>query len=916
MDLSNLLSSGIQDAGKQVARNLLASQAANAANQFVTPIASKSITQALTPELAKAVGQMLPTRSGSNVQGIFGPSSGVKLTQAQPQIPKFSDYFGGADDLVEALSAGYIDVPDITSILPASQNKALQQGVALLDSDLSPANVGIGTVTSKSQLPKIKTSEYYKATGLKGKDVPDYMRPFLSEENGRSFLDSAWGETFPDMVQSGEGGMFIGTPDDILAKYEQYAGTDANRIYTPESYANYFALNPEEDKKYADSITNLLWRGDETKIPVSSERTAKESIAVSGLKSPETVKAAQEAATAAPSEATFRQTTRNLEDVLGTGAGGAGQGGAGGGVTITPPSPEDPGFNIPLETNASGEKVIRVNPQAARTTAAQKKASFQNRKWLDSMNANARQYKMALSQSNSYGGHYKTPAERALANGLNPANITERLQSMVDARELPIEQAERYATEKGLRVNMPKIELTQGQAQGLAQNGVDINSIVASGSATPEEAERIYKTLRDDGYDLMKSEDGTSKERGRAMVNASKAVSDELDKVMDSLGLNYKDTVLKNAAAVGEDQAYLQSIANGKEFKFSDLRRDMSDLIRLQDLAANKLKAGKTINIAGINTGIPNPSGNIADAIKGAYYNWAERRERAAGAGAAGATGGQAAGPAPRASGGPSGSGTTGGAGGGAGTPPSGSGEGTGYTFEGSTGQGTAQSGLSSLLGKARKIAPYAAAAGIGYIAGGGGRGGSSDLEGDMTTLGGSLAQEQTPVVDPYQTETIGGYTMDQLETGYARALAAGDANAAKQIASLMEVLENRVKRVSAANESASSSNTMSAGMNILNQLYSMYKKMGGSQGVIGGNITNVLNDITGGAYNADVSTYNQTRALTSSLLARALGEKGTLSDTDRKYINDNLPKVTDAPEVAEKKFRAIYQMLQTAAAK
>ena len=89
---------------------------------------------------------------------------------------------------------------------------------------------------------------------------------------------------------------------------------------------------------------------------------------------------------------------------------------------------------------------------------------------------------------------------------------------------------------------------------------------------------------------------------------------------------------------------------------------------------------------------------------------------------------------------------------------------------------------------------------------------------------------------------------------------------------------------------------------------------MGGAQGVVGGNVTNALNTLSGGAYNADVATYNQTRALTSSMLARALGEKGTLSDTDRKYINDNLPKVTDDPTDAEKKFRAIYNMLQTAA--
>lgn len=908
------------------ASNALINQGASAASKLITPIATQAITQAaapeigkifsgsavpvirnalggyeqaiaqdaLKPEIAKSLSQLLPQGSGSNIEGLFDPlSSGVRLKQAEYTPLTFSDYFGSANISDAVRNGDMIDVQMLNETLPPSLRNPLRQGVANLAADIDPDNIGWGAVTSKSQLPKIKTSEYYKATGVKGEDVPQYMKNFLSEENGISFLDPQWGEVFPDMMSEGEGGMFTGTPDDILARYEMYGTSDARNIYTPENYSSYLAMDKDMARKLEDFYVNDL-NGTPTNIPVSSVSAPSESIAVSGLKTPETIKAAQETVAAAP-QATFQQTTRNLEDVLGTDAGGAGQGGAGGGVTVAPPSPEDPGFNVPLETNESGEKVIRVNPQAARTTAAQKKASFQNRKWLDSMNATSKQYEMALSKSNSYGGHYKTPAERALANGLNPANIGERLDSMIAARQTPLAQAERYATEKGVRVTLPKLELTQAQAQGLAQNGVDIQSIIAEGTATPEEAEQIYKTLRDDGYRLMKATDGTSQERGRALVNSSKAVSDALDNTMDSLGLNYKDALLKNAAAAGEDQAYLQTVANGKEFKFSDLRRDMSDLIRLQDLAANKLKAQKTINIAGINTGIPNPTGNIADTIKGAYYNAAERAERARNAAAAG---------------------TTGSAAGGAGTPPSGSGGSTGYTFEGPAGEGTAQSGLSGLLGKARKIAPYAAAAGIGYIAGGG-RGGSSDYSGDLTTLGGdSLAQEKAPVADPYQTQTIGGYNMEELEEGYARALAAGDTNAAKQIASLMDVLENRVKRVSASTESASGSNTMSAGMNILNQLYQMYKQMGGSQGIIGGNITNLLNDLSGGAYNADVSTYNQTRALTSSLLARALGEKGTLSDTDRKYINDNLPKVTDAPEVAEKKFRAIYQMLETAAAK
>ena len=865
------------------ATRALSGQGANLVTKALTPAATNLVTQAVTPEVGKALSQMLAKGAGSTLDGIIAPASvsGISLPQATTRQPKSLKDYIGESTLADAFASGVIEPQDLSEIMPSSDVKALRAGVSGLVADMNPENIGIGGVATKSELPKIRTSDYYKATGLKGQDVPSYMKNYLSEENGIPFDDMRWSEVFPDMVEQGGGGAFSGSADDILARYEQYADTNANQIYTPENFMDYLMLNPEEDAKYSNSIVNLLGNEGKVDIPVSSSRPVKEVVSVSGLTTP---KAAADVSAAAPQTDFITAQQKATEQFNPTAAtSGAGQGG---GVTITPPSTEDAGFNVPLETNKAGEKIIRVNPQAARTTAAQKNASFKNRKWLDSMNATSKQYEMALSKSNSYNSYYKTPAERALANGLNAANISDRLDSMIAARQTPLAQAEKYATDKGVRVTLPKLELTQSQAQGLAQNGVDIQSIIANGTATPVETEQIYKTLRDDGYRLMKATDGTSQERGRALVNASKAVADALDNTMDSLGLNYKDALLTGAAAAGEDQSYLQNIANGKEFKFSDLRRDMSDLIRLQDLSANKLKAGKTINIAGINTGIPNPTGNIADAVKGAYYNAAERAERAKmGAGAGPAAGGAS----------------------------SGSGASTGYTFEGAAGPESAQSGLSGLLGKAKKIAPYAAAAGIGYMAGGGGRGGSDYSSYD--TLGGDmLADTQTPAADPYQTETIGGYRMDELEEGYARALAAGDSNAAKQIASLMEVLESRIERVSATTESSSS--TMSAGMNILNQLYGLYKQMGGSQGVIGGNVTNLLNDLSGGAYNSDVATYNQTRALTSSLLARALGEKGTLSDTDRKYINDNLPKITDAPEVAEKKFRAIYTMLQTAAAK
>lgn len=861
--------------------------------QALTPATTNIITQAATPEIATSLSQLLPTRSGSAIDGVINRNTGITLPNATAKT--FKDYTGSTD-LASAMAEGNMDVSDLNALLPSKQANALRSGVADTVTMYSPEYTGeLGTAATKSSLPKIRTSDYYKATGLKGKDVPSYMKNYLSEKNGVSLNDGAtWSEVFPDMAQQGGAGSFAGTADDILARYEQASGTNARDIYTPENYVNHLALNPEQNTEYTNSLTNLLG-GDTTRIPVGQTSTPAQTIPVSGVTTTEAQTPATTAATDATKAATdttstispttstnFSQAQRNVAEQFNLSGAGAGQGG-GGGITITPASsPEDAGFNVPLKTES--QKTIRINASAAKTTAAQKNARFKDDNWLKGMNATSKQYAAAVKKSNSFGGYYKTPAARAQANNLNAANIGDRVQAMLDVRQNGVSQAEQYATQQGVRVNLPSIELTQPQAQSLAANGVDVNSIVKSGTATPVEAEQIYKVLRDDGYRLSNATDGTSLEKSRAYSEMAKKVSSALNDTMDSLNIDYKTALLQDAANIGEDNKYLAEIAKAPDFKFSDLRSDMADLMTLKDLAGNKLKNAKNINIAGIDTGIPNPATSLGEKIRGAYYNAAERLENArAGAGAAGGAGG-------------------------AGTPAG------DYTFTG--GDGSA-SGLGNLLGGAKKVAPYALAAGIGFMAGKGGNGGSTGTLGeDMTSLSGQGTTDATAqaVADPYQTTTIGGYTYQQLEDGYFNALMAGDTAAANQIAQLLDVLQKRIERTTASTSESGSNDTMSAGLNILNQLYGLYQQMGGAQGVVGGNVTNALNTLSGGAYNADVATYNQTRALTSSMLARALGEKGTLSDTDRKYINDNLPKVTDDPTVAEKKFRAIYNMLQTAA--
>lgn len=873
----------------------------------ISSAAGNAIANAGAQRGSIALSQLLPTKSGSAVDGVINRNTGIVLPSAK--TPSFSDVLGEKSlgtygDITGLLEAAQEDATRAGGSLARNTSKGLKQlkKDVIADAAMNRSELMAGTAggaTSWSDLPKLKTSEIKSLIGESGADVRPSLRGKLSEVNGRSIGDPAWGETFPDMTLDRTGGGFQGDINDILERYDTaYEARHAGSDFNDENIQKYLLMNPEEDAKYSQLVADVA--NGKQEIPISQLLGKGQSIPVrtnaevSGVTATEPVASATTPATDAQAVSNATQSTspiaptrggglneaqENVAEAFNLSGAGAGQGGGGGKITVgSTASPEDYGFNQPLE-NADGQKVIKIQSKVGKSTWKQKSADFDTRNWLDSMNATRAQYQDVFAdKSGSVGGYYKNAAERGLRNGLQRSNFKESVQAMLDARMDIVNRAEALAADNGLTVALPDIELTPAEAQSLMSNGVNLDMALQEGRLTPPDAEELHRLLQRQSVRLRDSSDAAAQERGLALKNAAKKLSDSIDKTMDTLGLNYKDEFLKNTGAIGEDLQYLNSVAsNGKELKFSEVRRDMSDLMSLKNLETNKMKAGKTFNIAGVDTGVPNPLGTATEKLKSKFYQKAAQAEAKLG-GAGGGTGGGATG-------------------------------GGGYVFDGGS-----RSGLSGLLGNAKKIAPYAVGAGIGLMMGGNRGGGDSDIAQQNEALFSGLSQTtQEPAVDPYESQTIGGYTYAELEDGYFNAMAAGDTNAAKQIASLMDVLEGRVSRVAEAQEKNEKSAALSAGMNILNQLYTLYKRAGGGQGSVGGRVTGVLNAVSGGAYNSDVATFEQTRALTSSLLSRALGEKGTLSDTDRKYINDNLPSITDDPTLAEKKFNAIYALLEAA---
>lgn len=506
-----------------------------------------------------------------------------------------------------------------------------------------------------------------------------------------------------------------------------------------------------------------------------------------------------------------------------------------------------------------------------------------------SLNANAKQYRGLMEKSGSIGGHYKTVAERARKEAIDQANIGQKAQTALALREDIKQQGLSYAERNGVTIDLTGIDNTIGmsptQKRKLAELGLGLDDMLGGSSVvTPTQAEEIYKTLRDYAYNWSDSKDALTKMAGNACEKEANAVREAIDNAMDNINVDYKTTLLEKAAANGEDPTYLRAVAGKSDFKFSDLRKDQSDWIKINELAGNKIKDEPTINVLGVDTGINNPFTAGGEKIKEKIY------ERQAGES------------------------------GGAGVPPTGT-EGN-INFE-TAGQPTSR--LSGLLAKGKDAGLVGAGVLGGLMLSGGQGGAGTSGTGTLAdVLNANQNQAQQPAMattessDPYFGMTVGGYTYDELAEGYARALQAGDASAAGSIAKLMGIIEDKANANMSRmkyedSQKTSSTSAGSSAVNVLSQLYSLYNNIKGGTGPIAGNITNALNAITGGGYNTEANTYWQVSRGALGKLIKGMGDTGALSEGDQKRALEMIPNVTDTREAAEQKFMALYNILSGA---
>ena len=183
-----------------------------------------------------------------------------------------------------------------------------------------------------------------------------------------------------------------------------------------------------------------------------------------------------------------------------------------------------------------------------------------------------------------------------------------------------------------------------------------------------------------------------------------------------------------------------------------------------------------------------------------------------------------------------------------------------------------------------------------------------ANIDAEYAPLRASMQAQQT---SPAQAQ------LADIANGMNLALAAGDIKAYNQLADLYQTAykmyelqnpQSKTSQMSTA-EKNQIAKLESAGT-ALDELESLYKKAGGGQGIIGGNIANFLGGL---GLNSDVNTYNQLAQGLINQIGAAIGKTDSLNtEGEVQRALSLVPKITDDNQTAMNKLSTLRQLLQT----
>lgn len=522
----------------------------------------------------------------------------------------------------------------------------------------------------------------------------------------------------------------------------------------------------------------------------------------------------------------------------------------------------------------TAKQAAKATAKAGKSTAAQQIAKNEFDDYLTSMGATSKlRQQMANEAYNGVLG--KTPmAARFQALGTDLANVADKSAAGLNAYGKVMNNLYDYMDNAMVGVDMSGLQktgsklFTKAQKTRLAQAGLDVDDVLKS-TMSANQANELYRTARDMGLKLSNSTDATQTILGDRLSKFANQIRDKLDDTASTVSKSFglKNQLIDAANSIDDiEVARALSGLTDDAVTASTVRSEMAPYMKMKDFIGLKAPAEKTLNVLGVDTGVANPLPKLSKAVqKGALK---------------------------------------------------------------------AKGALQSENGKAAAIALGAGGLGLlgGLLASGGGNGGGGQNYGNMSTLGaltgdsdvvyggngmntqlgggnattGALGGNAGISDDAY---SIGGYSYDDLENAYVAAIMAGDSGAAGVISDMIGMLDNKVKRQQSSKTSSGTAQKQQAAMDILNTLMGNFQ----AQGFIGGNITNILNGLTGGNYNYQAANYNEQAKGSLSMIIKALGESGALAEGDVERAMGLIPQITDSQEKAMDKYQKLMTMLQSA---
>lgn len=523
----------------------------------------------------------------------------------------------------------------------------------------------------------------------------------------------------------------------------------------------------------------------------------------------------------------------------------------------------------------AAKQAAKATAKAGKSTAAQQIAKNEFDDYLTSLGATSK-LRQQMANSSYTGALGKSAmADRFKTLGVDLSNVADKSAAGLNAYGGVMSNLYDYMDNAAVGVDLSGLQksgsklFSKAQKTRLAQAGLDIDDI-ARGTVSANQANELYRTARDMGLKLSNSTDATQTILGDRLGKFANQIRDKLDDtastVTKSFGL--KGRLVDAANSIDDyEVARALSAMTDDAITASTVRSEMAPYMQMKDFIGLKAPTEKTLNVLGIDTGVANPLPKISKAVqKGALKakdklstDGGKTAAIALSAGGLGLLGGLLAG------------------------------------GNGGNGQNTFNSSmLGALTGDSDVV----------Y----GGNGMNTQLgaqNGATATLGGN------PSVSADTAYTLGGYSYDDLENAYVAAIMAGDSGAAEVISDMIGMLDNKSKRMESKTKDSGTAQKQQAAMDILNTLMGNFQ----AQGFIGGNITNILNGLTGGNYNYQAANYNEQAKGSLSMIIKALGETGALAEGDVERAMGLIPQITDSEQKAYDKYQKLMSMLQSAGA-